>query len=95
MIKLNPLLFWDCDYTKIDFEKNYGFVVERVLERGSFDDWFAIKKYYGIEKIKQAALNARYLSRKVLAFCSTIFDTPQEEFRCYKLMSSSPERWIF
>lgn len=95
MIKLNPHLFWDCDYSKIDFEKNYGFVVERVLERGSLDDWFAIKKYYGMEKIKQAVLNARYLSQKALAFCSTIFDIPKEKFRCYKLMSSSPERWIY
>ena len=95
MIKLNPLLFWDCDYSKIDFEKNYSFVIERVLERGSFDDWFAIKKYYGMEKIKQAVLNARYLNQKVLAYCCTIFDLSKEEFRCYKLMSSSPERWIF
>ncbi len=93
MIKLNPLLFWDCDYTKIDFEKNYGFVIERVLERGSFDDWFAIKKYYGMDKIKQAVLNARFLNKKVLAFCSVIFDTPQQEFRCYKLQQLNPGLW--
>ncbi len=95
MIKLNPLLFWDCDYSKIDFEKNYAFVIVRVLERGSFDDWFAIKKYYGIEKMKEAVLNTRYLSRKVLSFCCAIFDLKQEDFRCFKLMSSSPELWIF
>lgn len=93
MIKLNPLLFWDCDYSKMDFENNYSQVIERVLERGSFDDWFAIKKYYGMDKIKHAVLNARYLNHKVLAYCCTIFDLKQEDFRCFKLQQSNPGLW--
>ncbi len=94
-MKLSKMLFWDCDYSKINWENSYVFVIIRVLERGTLDEWFEIKRHYGMEKIKETTLHARYLSKKTLSFCSTIFDTPIEQFRCYKLMSSSPEHWIF
>ena len=68
-------------------------MIERVLERGSFDDWFSIKAYYGMDKIKNAVLNARYLNQKVLAYCCTIFDLKKEEFRCYKYQLLNPGHW--
>ena len=92
-LKLNPLLFWDCDFSKIDFENNHRFVIERVLERGSMADWFEIKRHYGMEKIKQAVLTSRYLNRKVLSFCCAVFDLKKENFRCYKLQQSNPGLW--
>ncbi|HLP92944.1 MAG TPA: hypothetical protein VK168_02865 [Saprospiraceae bacterium] len=40
-------------------------------------------------------LNARWLDKATLAFCSTIFDTPESAFRCYKLAQSNPEHWDY
>lgn len=94
-MNLSKTLFWDCDFSKIDWDKSYSFVIQRVLERGTLDEWFDIKKHYGMEKIKETVLNARYLNKKVLSFCSTIFDVPKEDFRCYKLQQLNPGHWEF
>ena len=92
---LRQSLFWDVDYTTIQWNKNFRFVIERVLERGTFDEWQEIKRYYGLEKIKEAALQARWLDNTTLAFCSAIFHIPKEQFRCYTLKSSNPAPWVF
>ena len=88
-------LFWDTNYDTIDWEKNSQYVICRVLDRGSMEDWRAIKAYYGIEKIIQAAKETRYLSKKSVYFISAIYEVPLEEFRCYRLMESQPEQWIY
>ncbi|GAB3894492.1 hypothetical protein GCM10028803_09540 [Larkinella knui] len=92
---LRRTLFWDVDYDKIKWNKNYQFIIERVLERGTFDEWKEIKRYYGIEKIKEAALQARWLDQTTLSFCSAYFKTPVNQFRCYTLRLSNPAPWVF
>ena len=54
-----------------------------------------IIKYYGKEVVKNILLNIRYLDKVTLSFCSTIFDVPKTEFRCYKLAQSNPEYWNY
>ena len=92
---LRQSLFWDIDYKTIQWAKNYRFVIERVLERGTFDEWQEIKRYYGLEKIKEAALQARWLDNTTLSFCSNYFHIPKEQFRCYTLKSLNPAPWVF
>lgn len=94
-MKLPQQLFWDTDYNNIDWDKNHQYVICRVLDRGGINDWFEIKKYYGLEKIIDAVKNARYLSKKTVYFMSNIFNIPLEEIRCYRLMQSQPEHWIY
>lgn len=52
---LSKTLFWDIRYDTIQWDRNYRFVIERVLERGTFAEWPEIKRYYGLEKIKETA----------------------------------------
>ncbi len=92
---LRASLFWDVNYDVIQWNKNFRFVIERVLERGTLDEWRDITRYYGLEKIREAALQARWLDNTTLSFCSTIFNTPKEQFRCYTLKSLNPAPWIF
>lgn len=92
---LRRSLFWDVDYDRIDWEKNYRFVIERVLERGTFEEWQEIKRYYGLERIKEAAMQARWLDNTTLSFCSNYFRAPKEQFRCYTLKSLNPAPWVF
>jgi hypothetical protein len=90
---LRPTLFWDVDYEAIQWNKNYRFIIERVLERGTFEEWQTIKQYYGLERIKEAALQARWLNKKVWHFCSLYFEEPLENFRCSELTDEQRAMW--
>lgn len=77
-------LFWDVDLNGFELKQYQSFFIQRVLEYGKMKDWELIKKLYGMEAIKSAALNARSLDAVTLSFVSTIFKIDKTEFRCYK-----------
>ena len=89
----SPGLFWDVDPSKIRWGLKWQWVIERVMERGNPSDWRELKRFYGLEKIRTAMLNARYLNKKVLYYSSLMFDEPVEKFRCYDLMRSQRALW--
>ncbi len=88
-------LFWDIDITDLDLDKQEAFVVNRVLDRGTWEDWLRILAHYGMPRIKAVALNIRSLAPKSLAFISTVTDTPKEDFRCYTLTQSRATHWHY
>ena len=88
-------LFWDTVKTKIDFEKNKPYVIERVLSHGMLSDWELIKKLYGKQLIKEEVLKLRYLDKYSLNFCAAYFNEPISNFRCYKLAQSNPTHWVY
>ncbi|MFN0033505.1 MAG: DUF6922 domain-containing protein [Saprospiraceae bacterium] len=94
-LQLRPSLFWDTDVQKIDLQKHRASVIERILMRGHWEEFHALLQYYGRETVKETALNLRYLDKVTLSFCSTIFETPVTEFRCYKLAQLNPEHWDY
>lgn len=81
---LRKNLFWDVDVHSIDLEKHKRFVIARVLQRGSFEDFKNLLKFYGEKTIKKEVVQIRYLDKKTLRFCSFYFDIPKEQFRCFK-----------
>jgi hypothetical protein len=93
-MNLSIHLFWDVDYDAINWDKHRGFVISRVLSRGSLEDWKEIISFYGMEKIMLALLHARYLDKRTLNFSSFYFNIPKEEFRCYNIIQLSPTHWI-
>ncbi|GHT11772.1 hypothetical protein AGMMS4956_05320 [Bacteroidia bacterium] len=88
-------LFWDVSPQKIDLDKQQAYVVERVLDYGEWNDWIAIRDYYGIDKLAEIALGLRSLERKSLAFIATITGIPENKFRCYKQLHSPNVHWYF
>jgi hypothetical protein len=93
--KLDRKVFWDTDFDQLDFTKHADAIIVRVLERGSLSDWNEIKRYYGHEKIKIAAINARNLSKKTLHFVSAIYHIPLSEFRCYNSNLFPELHWMY
>ena len=93
--QLNMRIFWDVDKSQINWKSHANFVIVRVLERGSMDDWNEIKRYYGHDKIKEAGLKARYLSKTILSFLSSLYQIPITQFRCYTWRQSNPVLWDF
>ena len=94
-LQLTKSLFWDVDISDIDYEKNARQIIERVITRGSLEDWFAIKAYYGRERIKEEVVAIRYLDKLSLNFCSKYFNIPKENFRCYNTPQSIQELWNY
>lgn len=95
MKSLSPRLFWDTDPEKVDMQKHKAFVIARVLEYGTFDDWKTILKYYGLEDIAETATKLRTLDKKTLAFISTISGIAKEKFRCYSNQQSTNQHFSF
>ena len=94
-LKLRPSLFWDVNIDDIDLKKHQASVIERITLRGRFEEFRAILHFYGKEIVKNVLLQARYLDKITLSYCSTIFEVPKTEFRCYKLAQLNQEHWNY
>jgi hypothetical protein len=88
-------LFWDADLSELDMEQHAAYIVGRVLDYGSWNDWKLIRQYYGMEKIKTIALGLRSMERKSLSFIATVTNIPENQFRCYTLLQSKNLHWYF
>jgi hypothetical protein len=92
---LSRFLFWDTDYTTIDPEKHAEYIIDRVLSRGSLEDFRILVAYYGKPKIKKIAKQIRYLDDRTLHFCSAYFSVPLNDFRCFILKQSNQAAWNY
>ncbi len=92
---LNKQIFWDTDFSKIDYVKSWQSVIERVFDRGDIEDIRQVRRYYGDEKVIDALTSARYLFDETINFCAGIFDIPKEKFRCYILKQSNPIHTLY
>jgi len=89
----SPHLFWDVDLALFDLMKYQSFLITRVLEYGTMNDWKLIKDLYGLENIKNAALKAKNLDVVTLSFVATIFNIDKSEFTCYKNRQLHQNSW--
>jgi len=88
-------LFWDADPADLDIDRHKTYIVERVLECGGWEDWLLIRNYYGLESIKEIALNIRGMYPESLSFIALMTHTPENQFRCYTLLQSKNRPWYF
>ncbi len=92
---LSQSLFWDVNIDDINEEIHAKFIIERVLSRGTLEDFKLIKLFYGEEKLKTLVVDIRNLDKKVLSFCVAYFDIPKTDFKCYnyKLLNQIPSNY--
>jgi plasmid maintenance system antidote protein VapI len=62
---LRKLLFWDTDIQKIDWEKHYKYVIQRVFERGNYDEQQELIRFYGEQKINGIINSMEQSGRRV------------------------------
>lgn len=86
----SPHLFWDVDQRNIDPVRHEKLLVQRVLEFGKWEDWVALQKLYGLEKIAAVATSLRNLEPKALHFIANMVHKPLSSFRCYFSKPSMP-----
>lgn len=88
-------LFWDIDINSLNAEEHARFIVERVITRGTLEDWLALKKLYGLRRIKEEVLQIRSLDPKTLTFFSTYFNLDKKEFRCFSTTPYTPKHFNY
>jgi len=83
--QVSPHLLWDVDKSKIDWEKMKVFVVERVIERGDENDYYAIFLLYGgPEGVREIVKKAVFNDPKDEALARVLFDLKKKDLECYK-----------
>ena len=92
---LSKHLFWDIDPNVLEWERSKKTIIERVIERGSLEEWVCIVKIYTLEGIVNTAKTFRSMSPIDLNFIATISNTPKEEFRCYNTRLLTGQHWIY
>ena len=67
----------------IDYQKDILYVLEKVIGRGTWEDFKSVVKFYGKQRIKQEIVATRRLGDKEVHFCCTIFKIELKEFKNY------------
>jgi len=92
---LSKHLFWDVDSSDIDLNKHKKFIIRKVLQYGTFNDWKIILKFYGKDTIISIAKLIKDLDKKTISFLSVISGISKTEFLCYTTEQSIPKHWNF
>lgn len=49
---LSPELFWDVSQEKINLKQHEKWLLERVLQRGRWEDWLLVREHYGKDRLR-------------------------------------------
>jgi hypothetical protein len=79
-------LLWDVDESQIDWQAMRTFIVQRVIERGWKNDFYAIFLLYGgFEGVREIIKEIpTVLAPHNEAFVCTVFDLKKEDLQCYE-----------
>ncbi len=87
--------FWDFDYENMDFRKAYKTIIERVIERGTKEDWEELIKFYGREKLMHALKKEIvFLADYAIEDVCNYFLIKKEEMKCYIRKQSRRTHWL-
>ena len=86
-------LFWDIDRDSFNLDQCPAQIIERVLERGEWQDWCLIRDYYSLPYIADVCKKLRSLSPEALSFICCVTQTQKEDYRCYHFAQSNPTLW--
>jgi len=91
LTKLSKHLFWDYDADRLDPNADRCLILERVFTRGTENDEREVFGYYGLDLIRQAVIDIKYLDKKSLNYLSVVLNIPKENFKCCeKALSGNP-----
>ena len=67
-LDLPTYLFWDMDTSRLDVDRSYKLVIERVIQLGTLPQWKETQRYFGAEKFLEVAAWSKQLSPKEIRF---------------------------
>jgi hypothetical protein len=92
-VHINTSLLWEYDKSHFDYMSMRDIVVQRVIERGWPNDWYAMLNLYGIEGVTEAIKSLPYLNKKDMNFVSHQFNIPLSDLKCYEKKQSANPHW--
>lgn len=73
---INPHLLWEYNLSSFDFDRSKKIVIERIIQRGSLQDWRLMLGYYSKADVLAVVRNSRQLSKKDKSFTEIFVDSP-------------------
>lgn len=92
---IRPSLLWEYDLEGFDWDAMRITVLERVIERGRMDDFYAALNLYGLPKFIEGVKAIPYMNIKDIAFVCSVFDIKKEELSCYTKKPFRQGHWSF
>lgn len=80
---------------RFDWQQMRNVVVQRVVERGRMDDFYALLNLYGVDGVKDGIRQIPVMSPKDMAFVCAVFDLKKEELACYTRRQLRQQHGIF
>lgn len=90
---IRPHLLWEYDLNKFNFQKMKNIVIQRVIERGNFQDWYFMLNKYPLNEIKQTIKSLPYLNPKDMNFVHVVFQIPLNQMKCFIKKQSTTIHW--
>ena len=91
--RIRESLLWEYDLSRFDWQAMRLIVVQRVVERGRMEDFYALLNMYGIEGVRESIKEIPVMSPKDMSFFCSVFDIKKEELKCYLRRQSHPQHW--
>lgn len=91
--KIRNSLLWEYELGKINWQQMREIIVQRVIERGRINDFYAILNLYGLEGVKEAIKQIPYFNQKDLTFVCSVFEIKREELKCYTKKPLKIQHW--
>ncbi len=91
---LSKQAFWDVDMETIDFEKRALYVMEQVVDWGTFSDFCSLVRFYGKERLRKEIINTQVLGDIEIHFCCAALNIKITDFKyCEKRPSRSLQKF--
>ncbi len=90
---LSGHLFWDTPVENVDVERHRRWLVNRVLEKGTWQDWNRLLQLYGKEGVRDAVKSMRSLEKKAFRFACAVLDIEPSDCRCFTNTRSRAGHW--
>lgn len=91
--KIRNSLLWEYDMTHFDWNSMRTVVVQRVVERGRRNDFYALLNMYGPEGVKEGIKDIPSMNPLDMSFVCKVFGIKKEELKCYTLKRSRLQHW--
>lgn len=91
--KIRESLLWEFETEHINWQLMRNIVVQRVVERGRMNDFYAILNLYHLKGVKDAIRQITSMNNKDIAFVCSVFDLKKEELKCYTKKQLTNQHW--
>ncbi len=95
-LQFNKRSFWGLDTPKMDINNpiDADTIMARVMDNGTHEDRVVAVRYFGLDRIKQALLNAPELQSTTISFCSLWWDVEPTAFLSYRKKAAEPIQFV-